>query len=194
MQLSHVLQVVIGQGFAAEQLTAGQMAARAVVAYGVALVVVRVGRRRFMGRNSAMDAVVAVTFGSTLSRGLTGNAPLVPVLAACAALVAADWVLAAVGSRWDRFDVWVKGRAVDMVRDGRLVPRAMAGLAVSRRDLAEGLRLHGNADDPSALARASLERNGQFSVTPAHPPSQSPRVVEVRVEAGVQTVRIEVAG
>ena len=113
---------------------------------------VRVARRRFIGRSSAMDVVVAVTFGSTLSRGLTGNAPLWPVLAACGVLVAADCGLAIVGARWDRFDCWVKGRAVDVVRDGRADPAAMAGLSVSPRDLAEGLRLHGKTDDPAAVA------------------------------------------
>ena len=190
--LTHLLEMMIGQDLPAKVLTAPQMAARAVVAYGVAVLMVRVARRRFIGRNSAMDAIVAVTFGSTLSRGLTGNAPLWPVLVACGVLVASDWLLATVGARWDRFDCWVKGRAVDVVRDGQVQPAAMASLSVSRRDLAEGLRLHGKTDDPATVARASVERNGQFSVKPNHPPT--PRVVEVRVEAGVQVVRIELPG
>ncbi len=187
--LTQLLDVAIGRGDPSKQLTAVQMAARAVVAYAVALVMVRVARRRFLGRNSAMDVIAAVTFGSALSRGMTGNSPLGPVLAACGALVGVDWLLAAIGARWDRFDRWVKGCDVELVRDGRVLREVMRGQAISDRDLAESLRLQGKTTDVAGVARAGLERNGTVSVIPAGRPP--PRVVEVRVEAGVQTVRIE---
>jgi hypothetical protein len=42
--------------------------------------------------------------------------------------------------------------------------------------------------EPRAVGLASLERSGDVSVIPA---GRGPRIVEVRVEAGVQTIRIE---
>ncbi len=96
--LSHLIGVAVGQGGGIGDLTAGQVAALAAVAYVAALAMVRVARRRFFGRKSAMDVVVAVTFGSILGRGVVGNAALGPTLWAAGTRVAIDWLLAAVGS------------------------------------------------------------------------------------------------
>ncbi len=170
MTLPDLWRAATGEGRSAGDLTAGQMSVRAAIVYVAAVVMIRVARRRFIGRNSAIDVVVAVTFGSTLSRGLTGNVPLGPVLAASAVLVGLDWLLAAIAARSDRFDRWVKGAAVELVRDGRPLADRMRAAAVSERDLTESLRLQGKVDDPSDVARASLERNGTVSVIKADPP------------------------
>ena len=170
MKIVDLWRTATGDGRSAGELAAGQMCVRAAVVYVAAVVMIRVARRRFMGRNSAIDVVVAITFGSTLSRGLTGNVPLGPVLAASAVLVGLDWLLAAVAARSDGFDRWVKGAAVELVRDGRPQADRMRAAAVSERDLAESLRLQGKTDDLSDVARASLERNGTVSVIKADPP------------------------
>jgi hypothetical protein len=64
----------------------------------------------------------------------------------------------------------------------------MARSTVTRRDLAEAQRLDGSEPDPSTIKTAHLERNGDISLVPL---DGKPKVVEVAVEKGVQTVRIE---
>jgi uncharacterized membrane protein YcaP (DUF421 family) len=59
---------------------------------------------------------------------------------------------------------------------------------IGERDLLEALRTTGQLEDPAGVETARLERSGKISVIPR---SQQPRVVDVRVEEGVQTVRIE---
>jgi uncharacterized membrane protein YcaP (DUF421 family) len=50
------------------------------------------------------------------------------------------------------------------------------------------LRLHGNVEDFSRVRAAYKERNGDVSVVRCE---REPKVVEIAVEAGVKTLRIE---
>ena len=61
-------------------------------------------------------------------------------------------------------------------------------LSLSRRDLNEALRQQGRPPDPSRIRLAYLERDGSISVVPHQDP---PRVLDVSVNDGVQTVRVE---
>lgn len=182
---------IFGVAATTDHLTALQMSVRAAVAYLVALLIVRVARRRFMGRNSAMDFIVAVTFGSTLSRGLTGNSPFWPVICACTVLVAVDLLLALVSCRFEHVGRLIKGNSVPLVRDGQVLRRAMLNNVISDDDLAQQMRLQGNASDLQATTLATLESNGSVSFVHKRRP---PQVVEVRVQDGVQVVRVEWVG
>lgn len=59
---------------------------------------------------------------------------------------------------------------------------------LSDRDLYEALRQAG-VESPEQVAMACIERSGKISVIRRH----EPRVVDVRVDDGVQTVRIELS-
>ena len=74
-----------------------------------------------------------------------------------------------------------------LVREGRADERAMRAAHLTEHDLEEDLRRRG-VRRVEQVAEARLERNGDISVVRAEKP---PRVVEVRVADGVQTVRIE---
>jgi uncharacterized membrane protein YcaP (DUF421 family) len=58
---------------------------------------------------------------------------------------------------------------------------------VSAQDLEEALRIESHVTEPAHVQLAYLERNGGISVIPRKP---EPRVLEVSVKDGVQTVRI----
>ena len=72
--------------------------------------------------------------------------------------------LAALAYRSHRFGLVVKGRDDVIVEDGIANTTSMRQNRVSQSDLAEGLRLNGNVDDVSDVAKAVLERNGEISV------------------------------
>lgn len=65
----------------------------------------------------------------------------------------------------------------------------MRGSSISHRDLEEALRIESHVTEPEKVKLAYLERNGGISVIPHKP---EPRVIDVSVEDGVQTVRIVV--
>ncbi len=97
--LIQALEALLGLGQDAAEITVLQMSLRAAVTFPVTLAIVRLGKKRLMGGNTAFDVIVGVIIGSTVSRGLTGNAPLAPTLAAAAAIVAMHWAVSALALR-----------------------------------------------------------------------------------------------
>ena len=188
-EIFYKLGELMGLGLKAEQLGILEMSARAVYAYVLLVAVARLGHRRLLDRTTAFDIILGILLGSIASRAITGNAPFYPAIAACAALVAMHGVFAATAFRSAIFSLLVKGRAELLIRDGEPNSSALRKTHVADHDIDEALRLHGlvNRDD---VALAHLERNGQISIVRKR---QTPRVVEVAVSQGVQTVRFESA-
>ncbi len=183
------LQQIIGIGKEAKDLEIGEMALRAAIIYVVTLAIVRLGKKRFMGSGTAFDMIIGIMLGSMASRAVTGNAPMAPTVAASAMLVFMHWLFSAIALRSHRFGVLVKGQDRMLVRDGEVDQAVMRKTHMTERDLDEDLRGQGIADR-SNVAEARLERSGSVSVIEAKAP---PKIVEVQVAAGVQTVRIELA-
>ncbi len=64
----------------------------------------------------------------------------------------------------------------------------MRQAGLSEHDLKQALRMQNNHTDPANIRLACLERSGQISVIPF---KGEPRILDVSVADGVQTVRIE---
>lgn len=187
-EVGAALEALLGLGRDAGDIGAGQMALRAVIVYGSTLLLVRLGSKRFFGKATAFDVILGIMIGSVMSRGINGSAGLVPTLAGGAVLVALHGVFATLAYHTSWFGNIVKGKPVLLVRDGRILPEGMRETSLSDRDLAEAMRLKGEDPDPSAIRRAYLERNGSISILTK---DEGPRVVDVSVTDGVQTVRIQ---
>ena len=184
-----MLKDLLGLGLDVQDVNAIQMALRTVLIYAATLVIVRLGSKRFLSQATAFDAIVAIMLGSIMSRAVNGSAPFLPTLAAGVSLVGLHWLIAAIAYFSDWFGTLVKGEPVLLIKDGRLNEKGLRGSSVSHRDLEEALRIESHVTKPEAVKLAYLERNGGISVIPRQP---EPRVLEVSVEEGVQTVRIEV--
>ncbi|HSJ56841.1 MAG TPA: YetF domain-containing protein [Anaerolineae bacterium] len=177
-------------GFGAEELTTWQMGLRAVVVYIIALALVRLGEKRALGENTAFDVVLAIMLGSVASRAITGSTSFWPTLVAAAVLVTMHWLFARIAFQSDRFGTLIKGSHRVLVRDGQIRWDAMKKSNISRNDLLSALRSGPRIADVEKVEIARLERSGDIS---AFEIDKEPRVVEVSVADGVQTVRIEIA-
>jgi uncharacterized membrane protein YcaP (DUF421 family) len=184
------LQAALGIGLESKEIGVLQMSLRAAVVFVVTVAIVRLGKKRFLGRATAFDVILGIMLGSIVSRAVTGNAPFAPALAASAAVMLMHWLFSAVALRWHGFGALVKGRPTAMVRDGRIDAEGMRSEHMTEHDLWEDLRGRSIARLED-VADARLERSGNLSVVKAKP---EPKVVEVAVRDGVQTVRIEIAG
>ena len=183
-----LLEILLGPG-AENELSALQMGARALAVYVVTLAIVRLGKKRFMGRATAFDVIVGIILGSIASRAITGNAPMVPAMAAAAAVMALHWGFSALAVRWSVFGRVIKGRSRLLVKGGVADEDALCAAHMTTRDLREALREQG-VSEVSNVAEARLERDGSVSVVKK---VTEPKIVTVRVEQGVQTVRLELA-
>jgi uncharacterized membrane protein YcaP (DUF421 family) len=55
-----------------------QVCLRGTIVFFYALVIVRLGAKRFMARMTALDVILAFILASTLSRAINGSAPFFP--------------------------------------------------------------------------------------------------------------------
>ena len=184
-EIGSVLQGILGIGLDSHDLGAAQMAVRALVVYVATVVMVRLGKKRFMGRATAFDFILGIMLGSIVGRAITGNAPLLPALAGGAVLVALHWLFSWVAMRWHGFGHAVKGTSRVLVWDGD--PKPLRKAHMTEGDLWEDLRGK-SISRLEDVAEARLERSGDLSVVKA---KREPKVVDIRVAEGVQTVRIE---
>ncbi len=176
-------------GIGAEELTPGQMAVRAVLTFMITVAIVRLGNKRLFGKGTAFDLVVAIMIGSVMSRAITNASALLATWLAGLVLVGMHWLLATLSYHLDWFGPLVKGHPVLLVKDGEIQRDGMQEGGVSRADLEQAFRAQGSDPDPSRVRRAYLERNGSISVVPRN---EGPRILDVSVADGVQTVRIAV--
>lgn len=184
----HEVRELLGLGRDIADVNAFQMALRTILIYVFALAIIRLGSKRFLSEATAFDVIVAIMLGSIMSSAINGSAPFVPTIVAGAALVGAHWMLAYLTSRLDWFGPLVKGHPTLLVRDGEIQEEGLRSTGLSKRDLEEHLRLQAGTADVSSVRLACMERNGRISVVPAR---SAPHPVDVSVEDGVKTIRIE---
>lgn len=160
---SHFADTVFGNPPKAQDLVFWQSATRALLVYAVLIVAVHFGKKRFLGRATAFDAILVIIIGSTASRGILGNAPLSNSLLAVVALIAFHWLISLISRDWPLFSSLVKGSATPIIKDGRVLSGNMRDAHMSQDDLDEDLRDRG-IEDAAAVADARLERSGKLSV------------------------------
>ncbi len=154
---------LLGIGSESGDLNALQMALRAAVLYCATVVIVRLGKKRFMSKATAFDVILGIILGSIISRAVTGNAPLLPSLAAAMVLMAMHWLFSWIALYSRLFGVAVKGRSRTLIRDGIVDEVALARAHMTTHDLEEDLRSQGVAD-AAKVKEARLERSGVLSV------------------------------
>lgn len=173
-----------------QALTTGQIAARAFVIYLIGYALLRFGEHRFLGKNTAFDVVLGFVFGSLLSRAINGSGPLLATVLAGFILLTLHWLMATVTFYWERLSGLISGRPMLLIKDGELQQENLRRSRINEPMLRENLRINGKLRDPSEVQEAYYEPSGPVSVIPK---SESHlRVIEVEVEDGVQTVRLEV--
>ena len=187
-EVLEALRELIGLGV--DGLNSGQMAVRALVIYLTAILLVRIGQKRFMGKNTAFDVILGIILGSVLSRAITGNAPFVPTVAAGAMLVALHWLFSVASFYWRPFGTLVKGQEKLLIKDGEIQWDNMRRSHIGKHDLEMAIRNTGKVARFEDVAEAHFERSGDISVIPREKEKKL-RVIDVAVREGVQNVRIE---
>jgi uncharacterized membrane protein YcaP (DUF421 family) len=157
--LDHILGLSTKEG----ELGFSQMAARALLMYLALIVLVRLGKKRFLASATAFDYILVILIGSVAGRAMTGGAPYFASLLGIFVLIALHWVISAVACRFPRFSQLVKGHATPIIRDSKVDQKALADAHMSIDDLEEDLREKGLTDS-SRVAEARLERSGRLSV------------------------------
>jgi uncharacterized membrane protein YcaP (DUF421 family) len=156
----------LGIGREPKSLTFLQIAVRGLIVFLVALLMVRLGDKRFLSKKTAFDAILGLILASMLARAVNGSSPFWPTLGGGFVLVGFHRLIAFSTRRWHAFGDLVKGTSDVVIRDGKIIESGMRRNDLSEHDLREDLRMNGQVDDPSEVKVAYAERNGHISVVP----------------------------
>ncbi|MDB6032147.1 MAG: putative rane protein [Verrucomicrobiales bacterium] len=158
------IKEVLGLDLKPDELGTLQICLRGFVVFVYAIILVRLGAKRFLARMTAIDAILGFILASTLSRAINGAAPFVSSLAVCIVLVLTHRILSWLAVHSKAVGNMVKGREQILVENGVLNKNLMQQHLISEADLAEELRLNGSICSPEEVKQATLERSGQISV------------------------------
>ncbi len=164
-----------------------QMAARGIILYFWAIFLIRIGDKRFIGKNTAFDIILAIILGSVISRAINGTAGLLETMFASFILIAVHWLIGRFTYRYKWISDFVKGDSRKIVSEGELIRDQLNKSHLSDNDVYEQLRLKSGEDHIKNIKEAILERNGEISIVKK---KKKPRVIEFPVEEGTKRVRI----
>lgn len=151
-------------GIDANDLSVLQVMARCAAVYIIGIALVRVGKKRFIGKMSAFDTIIAIVLGSLLSRAATEKGLFIEILSGCFLLILMHRLFSFIAAKSDRFGILIKGHDRVVVQDGEILWDEMKKSNLSKHDLIQTLRLTANTSDVSKVKMARLERNGDISV------------------------------
>ncbi len=140
-----------------------QECARTFVVFCYGLAAVRLAGRRVFGKWAALDFIVSIIVGSSLSRAITGSAALGGTLASTTLIMLLHWVLAQAAARSDRLSTILEGAPLPLVRNGKAEPSAFRRGSISRRDLEEALHQSG-VEQITDTKLIVLEPSGRITV------------------------------
>ncbi len=133
-------------------------------AYAGLILLLRLSGKRTLAKLNAFDLVVTVALGSTLATIiLTSDVALLEGLAAFVALIALQFVVAALQTRWRRVRRLAKSSARTLLVDGIADPEALREERLTHDELMSAARSAGFGD-PADIAAIVLEPDGSLSV------------------------------
>jgi uncharacterized membrane protein YcaP (DUF421 family) len=142
-----------------------QFCVRALLLLPYGILCIRIAGRRTFSNLTPLDIFVAIVVGSNISRAMTGKAPFLSSLTATLLLVVLHRLLAMATVRSNLLARFIKGRPVELVRDGKVDRAALRSNHLSEDDLIEGLRME-QAARVEDVELATFERGGKISVVP----------------------------
>jgi uncharacterized membrane protein YcaP (DUF421 family) len=152
---------IFGSG---EDLTIVQMSMRALVAFLICLLLVRISGRRSFGMRMPVDNVTTILLGAILSRAVVGASPFFSTVAAATTLAVLHRLFGWLGFYSRVFGKVIKGTEIILYCDGKFHEKNMRYGMVSKRDILSQIRLTGNMDSFDDVDCIYLERDGKISV------------------------------
>lgn len=144
--------------------TTAPTALRALIGFVAAWALFKLGKKRFLKRGSAFDALIAIMVGAVMGRGIVEGEHFLPSVAAGAVIVAAHWAFAWLSHRGDGLTDFIEGRERRLMTDGVIDRRQMARALISEQDLIQALRLRTGEEDLGRVEAAWQEKSGEISL------------------------------
>lgn len=135
----------------------------APAAYAALVLILRLSGKRSLSKLNAFDFVITIAIGSTLASIITSKSlALVEGLTALGLLVGMQFLVTAASVRCKRFNHLIKAEPALLLRDGRMLTRAMRRARITEGEIAAAARAAG-VDRPDQLDAVFLETDGSLT-------------------------------
>jgi len=165
---------------------------RPLIVYIFLLTGLRLAGRRELAQLNSFDLVVLLMLSNTVQNAIIGNDNSVTGgIIGAATLLIANTLLVKFLYRHPRWSRWLEGRAIYLVRNGKLVKKEMARQAISREELEETIRKQG-LDKLSEVEECILEINGTITVVAKRPTVDETKMKELKqIQAQLELLTIQ---
>jgi uncharacterized membrane protein YcaP (DUF421 family) len=147
-----------------------EVALRVAVIYLFLVIVLRISGKREVGQMSILELIVVLLISDAVQNSMVGeNTTVWGGMVAVATLLGLDYGLNVVTHRSRRVRRAIEGEPRLLVRDGRLLTKALDEEGVDANDVRAAIRAHGLARIED-IRMAVLETDGSISVIPKDEP------------------------
>ncbi|HVO73859.1 MAG TPA: YetF domain-containing protein [Ignavibacteriaceae bacterium] len=161
--MNEFLKVFTEQG---SKLNEWQVLLRSLIVFILAIGAVRFGKKKFLGKNSALDMILAVMIGSIASRAINGSGYLLSTILSIAFLIGCHVLLSYMTIKSGKVAGFLEGAGTQVIKKGVFDERMMNKVSLRKEEVLEAARLHGKIEDLSEIEDAFLEANGSISIIP----------------------------
>jgi uncharacterized membrane protein YcaP (DUF421 family) len=140
---------------------------RAVLIYLALLVILRASGKRSLAQITTFDLILILILGESTQQALTGDDFSITtgmLLIGC--LVGIDMTLSFLQDRWPRLGLWLDGKPLIIVEDGRPLRDRMHHERVVDDDVLAAAREEQGLERMEQIKFAVLERSGRISIVP----------------------------
>jgi uncharacterized membrane protein YcaP (DUF421 family) len=146
-----------------ENITPGELAARAVVMFVIALILMRVAGMRPFGKGDAFDNIITFLIGGILSRGIIGATPFISCVAGGIAIIVLHKILSKLGVYNSKLERLTKGKSIQLFKAGEFIEPNMKKASITKQDVQEELRINCQLNDLTNIEEVYIERTGEIS-------------------------------
>ncbi|HNB89480.1 MAG TPA: DUF421 domain-containing protein [Plasticicumulans sp.] len=151
-----------------------EIALRSVVMYVALMLWLRLLGRRTLGQLSILEFGMVIILGSAAGDPtFYDDVPLLHGIAVIAVITLLQLGYTQLLARSEKVETLMEGKPVELVRDGVLQVRAMAGVPMNPEEAFEALRLR-DIEQLGQVRRAYIEQGGQISVLRWRPEETPP--------------------
>lgn len=154
------METLIGNG---EHLNPIHMGIRAILIFFIALVMIRLGGFRIMGKKSGFDLVIIIMLGAVLARAIVGASPMLSTIAAAGIMIAVNRALAWISLKNPKISALINGKPLVICQDGEINWKNMDKICLSESELYSSLRLERHQNNLAQIKLATMETNGRIS-------------------------------
>lgn len=140
---------------------------RAVLIYLALLVILRASGKRSLAQITTFDLILILILGESTQQALTGNDfSITTGMLLIASLVGIDMTLSFMQDRWPGLGLWLDGKPIIIVEDGRPLRDRMHYERVGDDDVLAAAREEQGLERMEQIKFAVLERSGRISIIP----------------------------